>query len=325
VTAGTFFVISRTSRVCEVFDREGGDPMLVDCAILGGGPAGLNAALVLGRARRHVVLFDDNRPRNAVTQESHGFVTRDGVKPAEFRAIAHQELDRYPSVELRHARVAEVRRQVDSFELLAENGEASRAKTVILATGLSEVLPAVEGIRNYYGTSLFCCPYCDGWERRDRPLVVISEGPRTFEFVRVVWNWSHDLLVCTNGHQVLTAEQRETLREKGIQVAEDPIAALVGAHGQLERVILASGEESRREGGFVALQLAQAAPFAEALGCEMNGAGGIVTDLLGRTTVSGTYAAGDAATVTPAQLVIAAAGGSRAAAGVNTDLTEREF
>ena len=138
-------------------------------------------------------------------------------------------------------------------------------------------------------------------------------------------NWSHDLLVCTNGHQVLTQEQRATLHQKEIEVVEDRITALVGKHGQLEQVVFATQEAKARRGGFVAPQLFQASPFGEALGCEVNALGGIVTDSFGRTTVPVVYAAGDASVVVPAQLVIAAAEGSRAAAGVNTDLTERDF
>jgi thioredoxin reductase len=299
--------------------------MIVDCAIIGGGPAGLNAALVLGRARRRVLVFDDNHPRNAVTQESHGFVTRDGVKPHEFRAIAHQELRKYPSVDMQHVRVTAIRHADNAFEITTEQGDVFSAQTVLLATGLKEILPPIDGWQDYYGKSVFCCPYCDGWELRDRPLVVISEGPHTFHLVKVVWNWSHDLLICTNGHQVLTKEQQATLRQKGVEVVEDRITALLGKQGQLERIAFATQEERSREGGFVAPQLLQASPFGEELGCEMNAMGGIVTDPFGRTTVPGVYAAGDASVVVPAQLVIAAAEGSRAAAGVNTDVTERDF
>ena len=299
--------------------------MLVDCAIIGGGPAGLTAALVLGRARRRVLVFDDNQPRNAVTQESHGFLTRDGVKPHEFRALAHQEIGKYPSVDIQHVRVTGIGHADDAFDITTEQGDLFSAKMVLLATGLKELLPPIEGLRDYYGKSVFCCPYCDGWELRDRPLVVISEGPQTFHLVKVVWNWSHDLLVCTNGHQVLDSEQQATLRQKGIAVVEDRITALVGKQGQLERMVFATQEERARGGGFVAPQLLQASPFGEELGCEMNVMGGIVTDSFGRTTIPGVYAAGDASVVIPAQLIIAAAEGSRAAAGVNTDLTERDF
>jgi thioredoxin reductase len=300
--------------------------MVVDCVILGGGPAGLNAALVLGRARRTVLVFDDNQPRNAVTQESHGFLTRDGVKPDEFRNIAHQEISKYPSVEIRHTRITDVRNHESLFELVVDNSAVVQARTIILATGLRETLPAIAGIHDYYGKSVFSCPYCDGWELREKPLVVIAEeGQRAFHMAKVVWNWSRDVLVCTNGHASLTQEQKETLQRNEIQVVEDTITALVGKNGMLERVMFASHEERTRQGGFVVPQWSQASGFGALLGCDMNALGGIVTDDFGRTTIPGVYAAGDASVVIPSQLIIAAASGSRAAAGVNTDLTESAF
>jgi thioredoxin reductase len=309
---------------------------MIDCAIMGGGPAGLNAALVLGRARRRVLVFDDNRPRNAVTQASHGFVTRDGITPSEFRRLAHHELSNYPSVALRHARITEVSNYDSGFALVANEGNAStdgatvQARTIILATGLRESLPAIPGLHDFYGKSLFCCPYCDGWELRDKPLVVIAEeGQAAFHMAKVVWNWSRDLVVCTNGQTTLSAEHKASLQRNGIQVMEDPITALVGTHGRLERMVFASHKASHkassRQGGFVVSQLSQASAFGAQLGCAMNAHGGIITDDLGRTAVPGVYAAGDASVVAPAQLVIAAAAGSRAAAGVNMDLTDRAF
>lgn len=120
--------------------------MLLDCAIIGGGPAGLNGALVLGRAKRKVVLFDDNKPRNAVTQHAHGFLTRDGVHPAEFRAIGQHELARYPSVEIHSARIEGVSKQGTTFELAASSGETFAARTILLATGVQEILPAVASL-----------------------------------------------------------------------------------------------------------------------------------------------------------------------------------
>ena len=300
--------------------------MIIDCAIIGGGPAGLNAALVLGRAKRHVVMFDDNKPRNAVTQETHGFLTRDGVNPGEFRAIAHQEISRYPSVDIRNARITDVSKHENLFEVVEDNGEVFQAKTVILATGLKETLPAIEGISDYYGKSLFNCPYCDGWELRDKPLVIIAENEQAaFHMAPIIWNWSRDVLVCTNGHAHLTEEQKGVLQKREIQVIEDPITALVGKNGMLEQVVFATHEKRARQGGFVAPQLTQASSFGTQLGCELNAFGGAVADNFGRTTVPGVYAAGDASVVMPSQVILAAASGSIAAAGVNTDLTQSEF
>lgn len=299
--------------------------MLFDCAIIGGGPAGLNAALVLGRARRRVILFDDNQPRNAVTQESHGFITRDGVKPIEFRRIAHQEIAHYPSVELKQARVQTISKENVFIRLVTDAGETFEATRVILATGLREILPEISGLRAFYGKSLFSCPYCDGWELRDQPLVLIGETPQIFHAAQITYNWSRDLLVCTNGHPVLTEEQKKVLISKGIQVMEQKIASLAGQDGQLEQVIFADGTRVNRKGGFAGSQWTQATSFATDLGCAMNTQGGIITDTLSRTNVQGVYAAGDLSISMPAQLIIAAADGSKAAMGVNADFTHDEF
>jgi thioredoxin reductase len=298
--------------------------MLFDSAIIGGGPAGLSAALVLGRAKRNVLLLDEGKPRNAVTYESHGFLTRDGVEPGEFRAIAYQEIARYPSVEIHRTRVVEASKHDRHFEVATGEGERFQAKTILLATGLKDVLPDIEGIHDYYGKSLFVCPYCDGWEHRDQPLVIISDSMSPFHLAKVAWNWSRDLLVCTNGHTLLTAEEKESLWRNKIQVVEDKIVALVGEDGMLEKVVFASQGESVRTGGFVGGWPMLASSLGADLGCEINAQGRIVTDALARTTVKGVYAAGD--TANPfAQLIMAAAEGSKAAAAVNMDLIESEF
>lgn len=229
----------------------------------------MNAALVLGRARRKVLLFDDNKPRNSVTQHSHGFITRDGVTPAEFRAISYEEIAKYPSVEVFSTHIRAVNRQEQgegegqgtALELVAEGGEKFRAANIILATGLQETLPAVEGIYSYYGRSLFNCPYCDGWELRDKPLVIIAESEKAaFHLPKVIYTWSRNLVVCTNGHRVLSDQQKLFLGKYGIRVIEEKIAALVGQPGhsgkagQLERIIFEHHTDIERAGGFVEIQ-----------------------------------------------------------------------
>lgn len=300
--------------------------MTVDCAIIGGGPAGLNAALVLGRARRKVLLFDDNQPRNAVTQHSHGFITRDGVAPAEFRAIAHSEIAQYPTVEAHSTHIWAVNRQETAFELVADDGAKFSAGTIILATGLRETLPAIADIYRYYGRSLFNCPYCDGWELRDKPLVIIAESaPAAAHLPKVIYGWSHDLVVCTNGQPALNAGQKRFFEEYGIRVIEEKIVALVGQAGQLERILFEHHPDLRRAGGFVEIQRQQATTIGPDLGCATDDLGGLVADDLGRTNIQGVYAAGDVVNMRQAQLIWAAASGSRAAVGVNTDLTASFF
>ncbi|WP_409346276.1 NAD(P)/FAD-dependent oxidoreductase [Paenibacillus sp. MBLB4367] len=298
--------------------------MNYDCAIIGGGPAGLNAALMLGRARRNIVLFDNGKPRNAVTHESHGFITRDGINPAEFRRIAYDEVARYPSVTIRQQEVKGVNRTVAGFAIVTESGEPIMADKVILASGLKEEFPPIGGLHDLYGKSLFTCPYCDGWELRDKPLVIVSESPHAMHIAKLVYNWSRDLIVCTNGKFILTTDEKQKLLEKEIKVNEQPIAAFEGRNGMLEQVRFTDGTAVERVGGFVT-PVWVPAPFGERLGCEIDNRGGIVTDALGRTSIKGIYAAGDASVIAPSQLIIAAAGGSRAAIGVNTDLMEETF
>ena len=276
-------------------------------------------------------MLDNNTPRNAVTQESHGFITRDGIKPKEFREIAHKELGRYPSIIFAKREVTSViknnKNDKPSFELLAsENDERYQSKTIIIATGLKDVLPNIENISDYYGKSLFHCPYCDGYELRDKPLVVIiGEQVQGFHFIQTIYNWSKDLIVCTNGEAFQNSAQKDFLQNKGIKIIEHKIKNFEGKNGQIEKIVFENGESVLRKGGFVMPQLIQASDFGKQLGCQYNPLGGIVVDSFGRTNTQGVYAAGDASVITPAQLIIAAAEGVRAAAGVNTDLTQREF
>lgn len=300
--------------------------MQMECAIVGGGPAGLSAALVLGRARRKVVLFDDEQPRNAVTMHTHGFLTRDGVKPGELRRLARQDIRQYPSVLLESKRIAGIMPIRGGFRLQAGNGKLYETRKLLLATGLQERLPDIRGLQGMYGKSLFSCPYCDGWELRDKPLAVIADGDQAFTLARLVYQWSRDLLVCTNGSAIQpTMEELRLLRRKGIHVTHHRIVELTGENGQLRSVKFADGSFAKRIGGFVSPYWRHAALFAEQLGCRLNASGGIETDSLGRTSVQGVYAAGDASGISPAQAIIAAGEGSRAAIGVNTDLVREDF
>lgn len=299
---------------------------LFDCAIIGGGPAGLNAALVLGRARRNTVLFDNNNPRNAVTQESHGFITRDGIKPKEFREIAHKEIGKYPSILYEKEEITSITKKDQLFELVTSNNELYQSKTIIISTGLRDVLPDIENISYYYGKSLFNCPYCDGWELRDKPLaVIIEEQTQGFHFIQTIYNWSKDLIVCTNGKPILNPEQKHLIHNKGIRIIESKIKNFEGKNGQMEKIHFENGDSAIRKGGFVLPQPIQASDFAKKLGCEYNSSGGISVDFYGRTNVPGVHAAGDASVFAPAQLIIAAADGLKAAAGVNRDLIQKEF
>ncbi|MGF7031693.1 thioredoxin reductase [Paenibacillus mucilaginosus] len=299
--------------------------MIYDCAMIGGGPAGLNAALVLGRARRTVALFDNDRPRNKVTHASHGFLTQDGVTPAEFRRIAYQEVLRYPSVEHYPVSIVNVRRLENGFELATENGERFQSRKLLITSGLKEVYPAIQGLKELYGRSLFHCPYCDGWELRDQPLIVLSEHPKVFHLAKLVHQWSRDLVVCTNGAAVLTEEQKGVLASRKIIVSEQTVAAFHGSDGKLRQVEFTDGTRLDRTGGFITPAWQPQTDFQEQLGYEATELGGIRTDETGRSSVPGLFAAGEASTGAPSQLILSAAAGSLAAVTINVELMEEAF
>lgn len=299
--------------------------MILDCAVIGGGPAGLNASLVLGRARRKTILFDDNKPRNAVTSEAHGFITRDGIDPQELKRIAQEELNRYPDVKIEKQRVLNVRKDQQLFHIETESGDFYKARRIILATGFKEILPDITRLEEFYGSSLFSCPFCDGWELRDRPLVVIAEIPGAFHMAKVASNWTNDLIVCTNGKPILSADEKEVLEKNGIQVNEKKIRSLIGTNGKLEVIEFVDGERLFRTGGFVASQWIQASAIGESFGCKLNERGGVEADRFRRTNVEGVFACGDTVMDGPSQLIIAAAEGSMAGIGVNGELLEERF
>jgi len=300
--------------------------MLFDSVIIGGGPGGLNAALVLGRARRNIILFDNNKPGNAVTHASHGFITRDGINPSEFRQIAHKELNRYPSIEFKDNEVNSVIKNEVTFDLITSNGEKYQSKTLIISTGLKGILPDIDSISKFYGTSLFNCPYCDGWELKDNPLVVIIEEQKhIFHYVQTIYNWSKDLVVCSNGNIISDPELKDLLQSKGVKIMEQRIKNLIGENGLMEQIVFENGETLSRKAGFVLPQYIQSSDFGKQLGCENDPMGGIATDTFGRTNIHGVYAAGDASKIFPYGIIYAAAEGSLAAVGVNTDLTEQDF
>lgn len=300
--------------------------MILDCAVIGGGPAGLNAALVLGRSRLKTILFDDNKPRNAVVSESHGFITRDGIDPQEFKRVAHDELSKYPDVRIEQQRVHRINKENTLFQVEAENGEVYSAKKIILATGFKEALPDIPRVKEFYGKSLFSCPFCDGWELRDRPLAVIANDQRAaFHMAKLISNWTNDLIIFTNGNKILSLEEQELLKSYGISINEKKIATFIGEDGILNKIQLDDGTTVHREGGFITTEWKQAATFDSTLKYTFNEHGGIETDSRQRTNTEGVFACGDTRIAGPSQLIIAAAEGSMAALSVVGALIEEKF
>lgn len=297
-----------------------------DCAVLGAGASGLSASLTLGRSRRTVALFDNGTNRNRVTQKSHGFLTRDGIKPADFKDLALKELEQYPSVHFYQETILDIKKQSNAlFKITTSSGNEYFTEKIIIATGIQEEFPQVPKIREFYGKSLFSCPYCDGWELKNKPLLVITENKESvYSMARTISNWSRDLVIATNGYEV-PADVIGALREKGVLVITEPIERLDGENGYLEKVVFSSGIKIDRIGGFVEASHYRPNQFIESLGCETLETGAVVTDDLNRTSQKNIYVAGEAAQGSSSSLIISAAEGNKAGVAVNMDTIEERF
>ena len=310
--------------------------------IVGAGPAGLSAALNLARARRRVLLLDANRPRNAATLVSHGFITRDGVAPHELRRLAREELSAYPEAEYQLARVYAIAAfdapgehvyatdthttgSTGLFEVSAKgiNGKPDRTvttRTVLLATGLHEELPALPSIRSFYGLGLFSCVACDGYEYSDRPIALIGETSDVAWRALLISQWSDRLTVFTNGADAITPGQEALLAERGVTVERRPIEDVEGDRHGVTGVRLLDGDVIAMSGGFVRPKWHAQLEFAGPLGLDTDGWGLLTVDRDGRTSHAGVYAAGDITSPGPQQLIVAAGAGGRVAATMNRDL-----
>jgi thioredoxin reductase len=299
---------------------------IFDCIIVGAGPAGLSSGLTLGRARRKIAVFDDGTNRNRVTRESHGFITRDGISPQEFKDIGLKELENYPSVSYFNTSITEITEEIGSKRFIVKSADKQEFVTerVLLATGIQETF-SFQSVRDFYGNSLFSCPYCDGWELRDQPLIVIAEKEEhALHMAKLVYNWSKDLVVLTNGLE-LSEEGVRDLKKRNIKIKQEPIKNLIGEDGYLQKIEFLTGETIIRSGGFVVPSFYRPNQFAEKLGCEIQENGAVVTDGIGRTTKRNIYIAGETEKLGPSSLMVSAADGSKAAASVNSDLTMERF
>jgi thioredoxin reductase len=271
---------------------------VADVVIAGGGPAGLSAALVLGRSLRRVVVIDEGKPRNAVTRLSHGFLTRDGTEPEQLRMLAREELRRYETVDLRHDSIVSVERAADGmFRSHTKEGLVVTSRMVVFATGMKERLPDWPGLIEVYGRSVFPCPYCDGWELRNSPLALLGGGSdnHLLAHIQLIRTWSRDLVVCSDGPAGLNTGERDQLQVRGIALNEQPIAALIANGGQLTHIELADGTRIVRSGAFLANTGAyEATDIPRRLGVGMEPRGVYQTGNHGLTRIPGLYIIGDA-------------------------------
>jgi thioredoxin reductase len=289
-----------------------------DVVIVGGGPAGLSAALVLGRCRRQVLVCDSGTPRNAASRGLHGYLTRDGVAPLEFLRLAREELRQY-GIEPRAATVTDIACTKEGFTLTLDGGDTIAARTVLLATGVTDRLPDVPGIEECYGITVHHCPYCDGWEVRDRRLVVLGQSVSAAGLALSLKTWSRDIAICTNGPARITARHRRQLDEQQVPIHESRIEQVDHVSGHVQRLLLASGTVVPCDAIFFSTGQQPKSDIPRQLGCQLTRKGVVKTDHLGKTAVPGLYVAGDASRDVQF-VIVAAAEGAKAAVAINKSL-----
>jgi thioredoxin reductase len=288
-----------------------------DAVVVGGGPAGLSAALVLGRACLEVLVCDSGQGRNAPAAGVHGFLTRDGTPPAELRRVAREQLRAY-EVHFHDGAVVDARKAEGGFKVTLDGPGVVACRKLILATGMADVLPEIPGLRELWGTGVIHCPYCHGWEHRGRPWAVLVPPEAAVEAATMLLGWSNQLTLLTNGPSGPSPEDRAWLEGHAVEVVEGRVERLEGEGGRLRAIRLEGGRRLEPEVLFLRTQLRQPSDLPKRLGCELVAdgpkAGMVRTDPFGATSVEGLYVVGDASDAGVPSVASAVAEGSAAAA-----------
>jgi thioredoxin reductase len=287
---------------------------MYEIVIVGGGTAGLQTALILGRARRRVLVLDSGRPRNAPAAHAHGFLTRDGTPPGEILRIGREELQAYPSVELRSAVAVDARGADEGFSLSLADGETVEARKLVLASGVRDTLPDIPGMSELWGNGVYHCPFCHGWEVRDKPWAIWDDTSFVFERVALYRGWTGELVVLADGPSSLNEVERARIEALGAAVDQRAVERIERSGKDDVQIVFVNGSSRVFGGLFVAPELSHSSSLAEALGCELVEMGPararfIKTDpVSGETTVPGVYAAGDIISPSHSLILVAASG-----------------
>lgn len=304
---------------------DGVDSYNWDVAIVGAGPAGLSAALILTRCRRTVIVFDHARPRNRHARALHGYLGYDGIAPLKLRKLGRQEAAGYGALFV-DAEVSSVHPvhsangEQSGFEVRAKAHKEVRARKLLLATGVSDELPLIGGIGKYYGTSVHHCPYCDGWEHRDQRLVALGDGTSAVGLALALRTWSACVIACTNG-SCCSKRDSQRLADMGISHRPETLTCLRGSEGVLKEIEFESGPSLACDAVFFQSPQFQQSPLAIMAGCQIDEASHARTGQKHSTGVSGLYVAGDVDGDVQFAIV-AAAEGAIAATAINRELQD---
>jgi len=284
-----------------------------DVIIVGGSYAGLSAALALGRAIRKVLVIDSGNPCNQQTPHSHNFLTQDGSRPADISALGKSEVIKYPTVEFLEDHVDTVRGENNDFEVSTASGQVLNAKKLVFSTGVKDLMPEIPGFASCWGISVIHCPYCHGYEYKDKVTGILANGNIAFEMALMIHNWTKQLSVFTNGKSELTDEQLQQLLQINVNVIEKTFREIVHAEGHLSHVVFTDGSSHMLDALYARPPFEQHCSVPQQIGCEIDASGYIKVDDFQKTSVAGVFAAGDNTSKFRAVSAAVAAGGKTGA------------
>lgn len=264
-----------------------------DVIIVGGSYSGLAAGMALGRALRKVLIIDDGKPCNRQTPHSHNFLTNDGKTPAQIAGLATLQVRRYDTVKFFNGTALNADKTAKGFQIQVATGETFAAKKLVFATGIKDLLPAIEGLSECWGISVIHCPYCHGYEVRREKTGILGNGGMAFDFTRLISNWTEDLTLFTNGIVALTVLQREKLQQHQVKIVEKEIERLEHKNGYVRNIIFKDGSKSSIKTIYAPSLFEQHCKIPELLGCELTEEGHIKIDDFQETTIKGVFAIGD--------------------------------
>lgn len=296
---------------------------LFDVIIIGGGPAGLNAAVVLGRCRRKVLVFDHRQQRNRHSHGMHNFLTRDDIAPDDFLKISRREIKKY-GVKILHTEIKDAKKNNDvHFTVKDINGKTYHSKKLILATGLADRLPAIKGTTKFYGKSIFHCPYCDGWEASNKKIGVYAKNTGGIDLALTLTLWSKQITLYTDGEKYVRKKARELLAKKNIDIRHDTISSFEGSRSKVKNIVFDNGEKAGCDAIFFSNGYDVQCDLVESLGCTLDKNKIVITNKSQQANIKGLYVAGDASKDMHF-VVVAAAEGAKAGVYINKELLKEE-
>ena len=292
--------------------------------IIGGSYSGLSAAMALGRSLRHVLIIDSGLPCNRQTPHSHNFITQDGATPSEISKKAKTQVLKYDTVNFIEDKAIKGIKTNHDFNIHTESGKQFAAKKIIFATGIKDIMPEIKGFSDCWGISVVHCPYCHGYEIKNKKTGIIANGETAFHLAPMVKNLTDNLTILTNGKAEFNLEQSLKLKKNNITVIEKKITEIEHHNGYIKNVVFKDHSKEHFEATYAALSFEQRSDIPESLGCELNEQGYIKVDIMGKTTVEGVFACGDN-TTRIRSVANAVASGNMVGAVINMELSNEQF